>query len=226
MNGWIGAAREQGHAQSRPMIDKNDITGLVLAGGRGSRMGGLDKGLQPLCGEPLAGLALKRLAPQVGRVAVNANRHLTEYAALGHPVWPDTLADQPGPLAGLLAGLQRCETDFLATVPCDSPRFPADLVPRLAQALGAARGRAGVSAGGDLAVAATLATSGERQLQPVFCLLHVDLKASLGAQVASGRCRADRWMLEQRAVVVLFDDADAFFNANTLQDLRGLHPGT
>ena len=117
------------------MIDLKHITGLILAGGRGSRMGGVDKGLQPFHGVPLAQHALQRLRAQVGPVAINANRHLDTYAALGAPVWPDALPDHPGPLAGFLAGLTHCTSPYLLTVPCDSPLWPADLAERLAEAL-------------------------------------------------------------------------------------------
>ena len=92
------------------MIDPDDITGLILAGGRGSRMGGVDKGLQAHLGMPLAMHALLRLAPQVGQVMINANRNLSAYESMGAPVWPDALPDYPGPLAGFLAGLEHCAT--------------------------------------------------------------------------------------------------------------------
>src|SRR6476661_9914986 len=111
----------------------NDVTGLILAGGRGSRMGGVDKGLQNFRGMPLALQTLMRLQPQVSDVLVNANRNLAAYEALGVPVWPDALPDFAGPLAGFLTGLERCETPWLATVPCDTPLFPPDLVARLAE---------------------------------------------------------------------------------------------
>ncbi|GAO22237.1 molybdopterin-guanine dinucleotide biosynthesis protein A [Alicycliphilus sp. B1] len=107
------------------MIDTHDITGLILAGGRGSRMGGVDKGLQNFRGMPLALHALMRLSPQVGSVMINANRNLSAYESFGMPVWPDGLADYAGPLAGFLCGLERCETPWLLTVPCDTPLFPA-----------------------------------------------------------------------------------------------------
>ena len=123
------------HDDCSAMIDSRHITGLVLAGGRGSRMGGVDKGLQPHLGVPLAAHALARLRPQVGSVMINANRNLAEYRAMGAPVWPDALPDYPGPLAGFLTGLEHCDTPFLVSVPCDSPHFPTDLVARLAQRL-------------------------------------------------------------------------------------------
>src|SRR5665213_1132642 len=117
------------------LIKKTDITGLVLAGGRGSRMGGVDKGLQEYHGMALAQHALNRLAPQVGRAMINANRNLDVYRSMGVPVWADESADYPGPLAGMLAGLAHCETPYLATVPCDTPDFPTDLVRKLSEGL-------------------------------------------------------------------------------------------
>src|SRR5205814_3308446 len=117
------------------MIDKSEITGLILAGGRGSRMGGVDKGLQAHLGMPLAMHALLRLSPQVGEVMINANRNLAAYESMGVPVWPDPLPEYPGPLAGWLAGLEHCSTPYMVTVPCDTPDFPLDLVERLSRDL-------------------------------------------------------------------------------------------
>src|ERR1700721_4328517 len=116
-------------------VARYDITGLILAGGRGSRMGGVDKGLQMYRGRPLAQHALERLRPQVGQVMVNANRNQETYRALNVAVWPDQVPDFPGPLAGMLAGLAHCDTAFLATAPCDPPNFPLALVARLAGGL-------------------------------------------------------------------------------------------
>ncbi len=163
------------------MFDPTLITGLVLAGGQGRRMGGVDKGLQALRGRPLVEHALERLRPQVGRLAINANRHLDAYRAYGLPVWPDAPAAEqetfPGPLAGLLAGLDRCETPWLVTVPCDTPDFPLDVVERLAAA--AARGQA------DVAMVATR-EDGQQRLQPVFCLLRAELRDSLRDYLLEG----------------------------------------
>jgi len=195
-------------------MHSSDITGLILAGGRGSRMGGVDKGLQNHQGMPLALHALLRLGLQVGQVMVNANRNLGAYESLGAPVWPDAVPDYPGPLAGFLAGLEHCETPYMVTVPCDSPRFPLDLVPRLAQVL--------VDHGAQIAMAVTLDETGERQRQPVFCLMHTDVLGSLVQFIRGGQRRIDRWTDAQRCVEVLFEDSPAFFNANTLQDLRQL----
>lgn len=197
-------------------IDRQDITGLVLAGGRGSRMGGLDKGLQSHLGMPLALHALLRLAPQVGPTLINANRNLAAYEAMGSPVWPDALPDYPGPLAGFLAGLERCETPFLVTVPCDTPDFPTDLVARLAEAL--ARDES------DIAIAATREPDGSTQVQPVFCLMRAALLESLVRATTAGERKIDRWAKQHRCSEVLFEEAGAFFNANTLAELQSLQP--
>lgn len=203
-------------AASAP-IDRSEITGLILAGGRGSRMGGVDKGLQNHQGMPLALHAVMRLGPQVGHLMINANRNLAAYESMGVPVWPDASDDFPGPLAGFLVGLERCETPYLVTVPCDSPLFPGDLVARLAAAL--------VAQSADLAVAATREPDGSVQPHPVFCLMKAGLMESLVQFMATGRRRIDRWTAQQRAVEVLFEapgDAGAFFNANTVEELHRL----
>jgi molybdenum cofactor guanylyltransferase len=192
-----------------------DITGLVLAGGRGSRMGGVDKGLQNHHGMPLALHALLRLQPQVGRVMINANRNLGAYESMGAPVWPDSVPDYAGPLAGLLVGLEHCETPYLVTVPCDTPNFPADLVARLAAAL--------AEADAEIAMASTL-EDGALRAQPVFCLLKAELSESLLRFLSGGERKVDRWTAQHRCIDVRFDDADAFFNANTLDELRRLPP--
>lgn len=197
------------NGQSIPL---QDITGVVLAGGRGSRMGGVDKGLQPFAGSTLAQHALERLRPQVGVLAINANRHLEAYAAMGVPVWPDADASFAGPLAGWLAGLQVCTTPWLATVACDTPYFPTDLVARLAAA--AAQEEAVIAMASGL-------EDGQRRTQPVFCLLRRELAADLAAALAAGERKVDRWTARHRCVVVPFDDDPrAFFNINTLDELR------
>ena len=197
------------------MIPKQDITGLILAGGRGSRMGGVDKGLQNHRGVPLAMHALMRLAPQVGELMINANRNLGAYESMGVPVWPDSLADYAGPLAGFLTGLEHCETPYLVTVPCDTPNFPTDLVARLAAALQAE--------GAEIAIAATL-EDGQLQPQPVFCLMQANLLESLVAFTHAGQRKIDQWTAQHRCASVLFDDAGAFFNANTPGELQQLQP--
>ena len=194
-------------------IPVHDITGLILAGGRGSRMGGADKGLQNHLGLPLAMHAMLKLAPQVGSVMINANRNLGAYESFGVPVWPDPQADYAGPLSGFLAGLEHCETPYLVTVPCDTPNFPTDLVARLAQALHAEAA--------DIAMAATQDAQGV-QVQPVFCLMKASLLESLVRFTQSGQRKIDRWTAGHRCCTVVFDDASAFFNANTPDELRQL----
>ena len=201
------------------MIDKQDITGIVLAGGRGSRMGGADKGLQAFRGMPLALHTLLRLGLQVGESMVNANRNLGAYESFGVPVWPDGLADFAGPLAGFLVGLERCETPYLVTVPCDTPLFPQDLVARLAEAL--------EREDADIATAAASEQAGsEPRAQPVFSLLRQELMDSLVAFTHGGGRKIDAWTAQHKTVLVPFDrpgdDPAAFFNANTLAELHRL----
>jgi molybdenum cofactor guanylyltransferase len=198
---------------STATIPRQDITGLVLCGGRGTRMGGVDKGLQNHNGVPLALHAMLRLQPQVGKVMINANRNLAAYESFGVSVWPDPMADFPGPLAGWLAGLEHCETPFMLTVPCDSPNFPIDLVPRLSAAL--------IASTADIAMATTV-EEGTEQVQPVFCLLKTELIESLLAYLHAGERKIDRWTAKHACVKVPFEDAKAFANANTLAELRNL----
>ncbi len=200
------------------MTASSDITGLILAGGRGSRMGGVDKGLQNFNGMPLALHTLLRLQPQVGESMVNANRNLAAYESFGVPVWPDVLSDYAGPLAGFLTGLERCETPWLVTVPCDTPLFPHDLVARLAQA--AERD------GAEIAMAAAREEDGQLRAQPVFCLLRLELLESLVRFTHGGGRKIDAWTAQHKTVLVPFDapgdDPRAFFNANTLAELHQL----
>jgi len=177
-------------------------------------MGGVDKGLQEFNGTPLALHALQRLRPQVGSVLINANRHHDAYRAWGVPVLADASADFAGPMAGVLAGLQHCTTPWLLAVPCDAPWFPLDLASRLA----AAAAREGAQA----AVAQDRDAQGQPRLQPVFCLVHVSLRESLQAWLDGGGRRARDWLQGQHTATQMFDgpgDAQAFFNANTPQDL-------
>jgi molybdopterin-guanine dinucleotide biosynthesis protein A len=204
------------------MIATQDITGLVLAGGRGSRMGGVDKGLQNFRGMPLALHTLIRLQMQTGASMVNANRNLAAYESFGMPVWPDVLSDYAGPLAGFLTGLERCETPWMLTVPCDTPLFPLDLAARLAAAADAQ--------GADIAMAAAPEDDGQGHTtvrpQPVFCLLRVELLESLVAFTQAGGRKIDAWTGQHLCATVPFDlpgdDPQAFFNANTLAELHRL----
>ena len=202
-------------------ISRAAITGIILAGGRGSRMGGVDKGLQLFNGTPLIQHAIDRLRPQVGQLLINANRHLAIYQALGLPVLVDDLADFAGPLAGFLVGLTHCQSPYLATVPCDTPCFPTDLIDRLAKAL--------VSADADIAMASSPDASGVLCHQPVFCLLKRELLASLQAFTSDGGRKIGAWAAQHTLVRVPFnlahDRPDAFYNANTSADLIQLEAG-
>ncbi len=189
----------------------SQITGLVLAGGRGTRMGGVDKGLQPLNGMPMVKHVIDRLSPQVGGLMINANQNLERYRAFGLPLWPDQLSGFAGPLAGLHTGLMHCATDYLVTAPCDSPFLPADLVARLSAALAAQEAK--------LAVAAT-EENGARQLHPVFCLMHVSVLPSLTAYLDDGGRKFETWCRSLRLVEVPFPDEAAFRNINTVEELR------
>ena len=202
------------------MIDTSEITGVILAGGRGSRMGGVDKGLQNFNDVPLALHTQLRLSPQVGELLINANRNLAAYESFGVPVWPDaaSLGDFAGPLAGFLTGLERCETAFMLTVPCDTPLFPHDLVVRLAAALEAEDA--------EIAMAAAREEDGQLRPQPVFCLMHTDLLESVVRFTHGGGRKIDAWTALHKTVLVPFDlpgdDPKAFFNANTLAELHQL----
>jgi molybdopterin-guanine dinucleotide biosynthesis protein A len=206
------------------LIPAHDITGLILAGGRGSRMGGVDKGLQTFNGMPLALHTLTRLqmGGGVGPLMINANRNLAAYESFGVDVWPDGLADYAGPLAGFLTGLERCETPYLLTVPCDTPLLPLDLSQRLAAAL--------ASSDADIAMAAAPEAGGDGLMQvrtqPVFCLLRTELLESLVRFTQEGGRKIDAWTVLHPTVVVPFDqpgdNPQAFFNANTLAELHQL----
>ena len=195
-------------------IEKTNITGLILAGGRGTRMGNTDKGLHLFRGMPMAMHALMRLDRQVGQVLVNANQNLAAYESFGVPIVTDLHGGFSGPLAGLHAGLCACETDYLVTVPCDVPLFPLDLVERLSVALDEAEA--------DLAVVSTHA-----QAHPVFMLMRSDLNEHLDAFLKSGQRKIDSWYSSLKVVEVAFDaQADRFMNVNTMQELHELQART
>jgi len=185
------------------------VSGLVLAGGLGRRMGGVDKGLQLLDGRPMVAHVIERFAPQVDELLINANQNIDRYAAFGHRVIADAIDGFAGPLAGLERGLALAAHPLVATVPCDSPFLPADLIERLRAALDAE--------GAELAAART----GE-QPHPVFCLCRRELHANLAAYLAGGGRKIDRWYSALRVVEVDFSDqAAAFDNINTREELDG-----
>jgi molybdopterin-guanine dinucleotide biosynthesis protein A len=187
------------------MTDK--ITGIILAGGRGRRMGGVDKGLTPLRGRPMTAWVLERFAPQVDEVLINANQNLEQYRALGCRVIPDEITGFAGPLAGLQRGLAEASHPLVATVPCDSPFLPPDLVARLRGALEERRA--------DLAVARTF-----EQPHPVFCLCRRGLLPHLEQFLRGGGRKIDAWYASLKVVEVNFDDeAEAFSNINTPEEL-------
>ena len=183
------------------------VTGIVLAGGQGRRMGGVDKGLQPLRGRAMVEWVIERLAPQVDEIVINANQNLAEYARFGYRVVPDEVGGFAGPLAGLHAGLKSASSPLAVTVPCDSPFLPLDLVARL---------RAGLEANNaELAVAKT-----GNQPHPVFALVRTSLRANLEAFLAGGGRKIDAWYAPLKVAEVPFDDeAEAFSNINTRGEL-------
>lgn len=191
-------------------VSATEVTGVILAGGRARRMGGEDKGLLDLAGRPLVERALAALAPQVSAVLINANRNLERYGAFGHPVVADRSGDFSGPLAGMAAALAQAATPWIATVPCDCPLIPADLVARLHA----------VQARDDAELA--VAHDGER-LQPVFALISRELLPSLEGFLAEGERKIDRWYARHRVARADFSDRpEAFLNVNTPQDLARL----
>ncbi|MET0264043.1 MAG: gephyrin-like molybdotransferase Glp [Duganella sp.] len=204
---------------------KSTITGWILAGGRGTRMGRVDKGLQPFRGATLVGHVLARLAPQAGTVAINANRNLSQYQAAADvandqaqtQVIADRIGGHEGPLAGLHTGLHHCRSALLLTAPCDTPFLPHDLAARLHAAL--------VAQDADVAVAVTMEADEHggalrRQLHPVLSLLKASLLPQLEAYLATGARRMEGWFNTLRVAEVLFEDSAAFRNINTLEQLQ------
>jgi molybdopterin-guanine dinucleotide biosynthesis protein A len=188
-------------------LAKADITGIVLAGGQGRRMGSVDKGLVELNGRALVAHVIERLEPQVGALIVNANRNPDRYAAFGVGIVPDAFPDFAGPLAGLHAGMTAASTPFVVTSPCDSPFLPQDLVARLAGAFD--------TQPIDIAVARTYA-----QPHPVFSLVRRAVLPHLDAFLRGGGRKIDAWYASLRVAEVPFDDeADAFRNINTAAEL-------
>ncbi len=186
------------------------ITALILAGGRGSRMGSVDKGLQVFQHQPMVTHVIERLAPQADEIIINANRSLDEYAAYGHRVIPDAIDGFAGPLAGLQVGMLHATHPLIVTAPCDSPFLPLDLVARLYDAL--------EKENADLAVAKTF-----DQAHPVFCLVKRDQEPHLRAFLETGQRKIDKWYATLKVVEVPFDDEEAAFaNINTVDELRAL----
>ena len=192
---------------------KSAVTGIILAGGQGSRMGHVDKGLQIFRGEPLIAHVLARFAPQVDELLINANRNVEAYARFGHRVVSDAVEGYAGPLAGLERGLAEASHPLVATVPCDSPLLSVDLIERLTAAL--------LNHGAELAVAKTF-----DQPHPVFCLCYKTLAPHLKHFLDNGGRKIDKWYGTLKTVEVNFDDEEtAFSNINTLDELAELEAG-
>ena len=184
-------------------IDRNQITAVILAGGKGRRMGGQDKGLVELDGRPLIKHVLAIIAPQVGTVIVNANRNLDRYAGFGYPVVRDDLQDFQGPLAGFAAAMAVANTPFIITLPCDGPLLPVDYVKTMAGVLESEQAELAVAHSGD-------------RLQPVYALLPCSLRPSLEKYLKKGDRKIDIWYQTHRVALADFSHCpQAFRNINT-----------
>ena len=183
-----------------------NITTVILAGGKGSRLGGVDKGLQKLKNVPLVQHVINRIQPQVSRIIISANRNINVYAEFGFPVYEDDISDFAGPLAGILKALQHCDTDWLLVVPADSPFIPSDLALRLNQNI----------QNNKLAM-----PHDGKYLQPTFALIHKSLESDLKSYIEKGERKARVWMQQQPHTIVDFSDqANAFININTEDELK------
>lgn len=196
------------------MITSEHITGLILAGGRAQRMGGIDKGLIPFHGKALIEFAINRLKPQVSTILINANRSITKYSHYGYPVLMDETPDFSGPLAGFSVGLKHCKTPYLLTSPCDSPLLPFDLAQKMAAEL--------EGNNLELVFASSKEEDGKIRSQPVFCLMKSSLQDSLDAFLSKGDLKIDRWFKELRSGTVVFENPQAFANVNTPEELATL----
>jgi molybdopterin-guanine dinucleotide biosynthesis protein A len=188
-------------------VDRADITGIVLAGGRGRRVGGADKGWIEWSGRPLIEHVIARLRPQVAEIVVSANRNRERYQSLGVTVMADSaeLEDYAGPLAGIRSALSQVATRWALVVPCDAPRLPNDLAQRLAAGLEGGKAAAAEVAG---------------RIEPLFCLLATDLWLDLDRAITSGERSVFRWLDSVGASRVWFADASEFANFNTLDDMK------
>lgn len=196
-------------------IPFQDVTAIILAGGQGRRMGGIDKGLQLFQGKPMVVHVLERLEKQAGTILISANRNIDRYQVYGYPVFSDSIAGYPGPLAGFLTGLQHCQTPYLATVPCDTPFIHEHLIGRLRTTL--------ITAEADIAVAMT-DDEGISKIQSVFTVMKSHLGNSLTTYLENGHHKLDRWFATQKTITVPFAEKDAFININTLAELAIYQP--
>lgn len=191
-------------------ISSNDITGVILAGGQARRMQGQDKGLVLLKNKPLIEYVIDILKPQLGMLLINANRNHRQYSEYGFDIVSDELSGYCGPLAGMASALNKTETKYMLTAPCDSPFMPDDLVQRLATAL--------ETAGADISVA----HNGER-MQPVFCLMKKKLMPSMNDFLSNGERKIDKWFNQHALAIADFSDIPKTFdNLNTLEDIKAI----
>ncbi|RJX34111.1 MAG: molybdenum cofactor guanylyltransferase [Oxalobacter sp.] len=193
------------------MFKSNQVSCLILAGGRGVRMENADKGLQQLDGVAMVAHVIRSVAPQAATLMINANRNLEAYRQFGLPVWPDEMEGFAGPLAGIQTGLRHCRTSYMATVPCDTPFLPADLLARLGDAL--------VAQNADIAVAAT-GTGSQRRIHAVCSLMKTVLLPHLNDYLLDGNRKVQSWLDLLKTVEVFFEDESRFRNINTLEELR------
>ena len=187
-------------------IPRDAITGLVLAGGRAQRMGGIDKGLILLNGKPMIEHVIAALRVEIDKLLINANRNLEQYAAFGYPVIPDIMDGYLGPLAGIASGMRAASSQYIVTAPCDSPLVANNLVRRLYETL--------TREGADISVA----HDGER-MHPVFALMRRDLLPNLLDFLNAGQRKIDRWYAQHRLAVAYFrDQPEAFRNVNSPEE--------
>jgi len=191
-------------------IDKKNITAVILAGGKGRRLEGQDKGLVIYKGKALIEHVIEHIQPQVGTIIINANRNHAIYEGYGYPAIGDEMSDFQGPLAGFATAMKAAKTDYILTLPCDGPTPPHDLVARMLTTLNTIT---------DISNCITVAHDGER-LQPVHALIPVALIDSLEAFLANGDRKIDLWYAKHKLVLVDFSDQpDAFFNINKKEQL-------
>lgn len=185
------------------MLTKSDITAVILAGGRGRRMGGLDKGLMHFSGKPMIEHILAAITPQCETVIINANRHIKRYATYKHPVLSDKSNNYLGPLAGFAIAMENATTPLLITLPCDAPIIPDNLVDRLLAAM--------LKTGADI----TVVHDGER-LQSVYALIKTELNTDLKNYLDRGDRKVDLWYAQNHMMPVDFSDIrELFRNINT-----------
>ncbi|MCF6191102.1 MAG: molybdenum cofactor guanylyltransferase [Cocleimonas sp.] len=195
-------------------IDKKNITAVILAGGKGRRLEGQDKGLVVYKGKALIQHVIERIHSQVGSIVINANRNQETYASYGYSTISDEMSDFQGPLAGFASAMKLVKTDYIITLPCDGPSLPLDLVSRMLSKLNDYT---------DPSNCIAVAHDGER-MQPVHALIPVALITSLEAFLANGDRKIDLWYAKHELVLVDFSDQpDAFFNINKKEQLGEAH---